>query len=206
MSDAPLASAIYSYSTGKYSGAAAAFEKQNQLRTSLTTPEFDKRTLQILGDDFLYNDLLAQFPDTSYQNYKIRTKILNTYMHIENPIFGAYYGSGEDGKKAVDNATADEVIKTAGTFVNGAFVPVSEYGDSAFGGRQQREQFAYIAYAYKSALADYSANKGTAAYDIEQSWYNNCTAEMNAKNKDGSPVYSPQVQKFLEILRTMPGK
>ena len=206
MSDAPLASAIYSYSTGKYSGAAAAFEKQNQLRTSLTTPEFATRTLQILGDDFLYNDLLAQFPDTSYQNYKIRTKILNTYMHIENPIFGAYYGSGEDGKKAVDNATADEVIKTAGTFVNGAFVPVSEYGDSAFGGRQQREQFAYIAYAYKSALADYSANKGTAAYDIEQSWYNNCTAEMNAKNKDGSPVYSPQVQKFLEILRTMPGK
>jgi len=207
----PNASAIYSYSTGNYSGAAAVMEKQMQLRTVESTQQLLTRSLQMAGDDFYYDVLMKVFPDVNgeqgYQNYLQRTKYLDNYAKLENPIWGAYYNSGQDGKKLVDNSTAQQVLETAGYYKDGTFIPNKNWPDSVFGGITQREHFAQIASYYQEALANYNAAPTKKdAYAISSSWYNNCTLLMSETGKDGAPVYSPQVQKFLEILRTLPGK
>lgn len=208
---APLASAVYSYSTGSWSAGAQAMERRMQLRSPELLPEFRDRLLQIDGDNFYYNVLVPAFPDAQgaqgYKNYQMRTRYAKTYGDVENPTWAAYYNSGMDGKKAIEALTVNQVLDTAGSYENNKFAPNKAWSDNAFGGTLNRQQFAYVATWYNQTLAEYNAaTTGRERYTVESNWYNTMTGYINAKNPDGSPKFSVPVQKFMEMIRTLPSK
>ncbi|NNN07810.1 MAG: hypothetical protein HKL85_01285 [Acidimicrobiaceae bacterium] len=208
---APFASALYSYATGQYSGPALALEKQLQLRTTESLPAYRDRVMQMIGDDWYYGVLKPAYPDlpgnAGYNNYKELTKLVTHYGNVENPTWGQYHGSGDSGKFAADGQTVKEVLATAGSFEGTTFKPNPAWKDASFGGRTQREYFAYVATLYQNTVAAYeSATTGTARYNIESEWYNKMTDAMAAKDSSGDFIFSPQVQRFMQMVRTLPTK